>query len=994
VGARWSEVRQDEREGPLIPLRGWAAAAGLASVVVVGSALSFMQSQQAERRAESVATTFVNLSHIDAVVPLVIAAEDAERALITTGDPAYRAAADGARGRLQSNVDAIAARVAPSQRADVEALRAKIAARQAAVDLTVKAWTTEGPEAALRLMRQGHGRGAMAALNEQLDRLRAAEQGRLVERTAVAQRAATIAAWAPVATAVAALLMLALCLRTLRQAARDRAAALATSDAAMRELSFVADAAPVYLAHLDAHERILFTNATFSQRFGRTPEEFVGRHAADILGPEAYAAMAPHIRRALAGEIVEVVLTAPLLGHGSRDLMCLCVPDRAADGSVVGFVAAVTDITRARTIERKLAEAHATLALALRAARAGGWSWDIASGRIEWSSEQHLLQGIAPERVPRDYAAWLALVHPDDRAGFEAEIAAKLAGTDAEFHYELRVLDTGHERWIASFGRIERDENGAAVRASGLTLDVTAQRQALAALTASERRFTVLAEFVPVIVWSMRPDGTSEWVNRAWHDYTGLGHEQGLDDMWARLLHPDDVQRAKDAWAQAAAGPAPMEMQYRLRRADGAYRWFVGRIAPQFDAHGRVTQWFGTAADIQDAKETERLLREQQRLLRDADRRKDEFIATLAHELRNPLAPIRSAATVLRQPEADATSRDRAASVIQRQVGTMALLLDDLLDVSRITRGTLKLHRLRVPLAEVIDSAVEIARPPMEARGHRLSIERPAPDVELDVDALRLSQVIANLLTNAAKYTDPGGAVRLGAVVDGDELRVAVRDTGIGLAPESQREIFRMFSQVRSSLDRSEGGLGIGLALVKGLVELHGGTIEAHSEGLGRGSEFRVTLPRVVTRELPRDALPDVRRERSSVPRRVLVADDSRDGAETLAMLLRLEGHEVRVAHDGLEALQLLREYKPDVALLDIGMPSMNGYEIVGAVRGEPWRRRATLVAITGWGQDEDKRRAKAAGFDVHLTKPVEPELLEEVLLRPRDAEAPAQRVN
>jgi PAS domain S-box-containing protein len=633
----------------------------------------------------------------------------------------------------------------------------------------------------------------------------------------------------------------------------------------MRELSFVADAAPVYLAHLDATERILFANATFSNRFGRTPGEFVGRHAMDIVGAAAYAVLSPHIRRALAGETVEVVLNAPLLGLGPRDLMCLCVPERATDGTVIGFVAAVTDITRARTIERQL-----------------------------------------------------------------------------------------HD---------------------------------------SERRFAVLAEFVPVIVWSMRPDGSNEWVNRAWYDYTGLPSDRAVDDMWATLLHPDDVQRAKDAWARASASPAPMEMQYRLRRADGTYRWFVGRIAPQFDADGNVTQWFGTAADIQDAKETERLLREQQRLLRDADRRKDEFIATLAHELRNPLAPIRSAAAVLRLPEADAPARDRAAAVIQRQVATMALLLDDLLDVSRITRGTLKLHRQRVALADVVDSAVEIARPPMEQRGHRLTIERPDPDVELDVDPLRLSQVIANLLTNAAKYTDPGGAVRVVATVEGDVLRVAVHDTGIGLAPESQREIFRMFSQVRSSLDRSEGGLGIGLALVKGLVELHGGTIEAHSEGLGRGSEFRVTVPRVVTRELPRGVPAETRRAGASTPRRVLVADDSRDGAETLAMLLRLDGHEVRVTHDGLEALKLLREYKPDVALLDIGMPSMNGYEIVGAVRGEPWRRRATLVAITGWGQDEDKRRAKAAGFDVHLTKPVEPELLEQVFRRTRETDSLA-RVN
>jgi PAS domain S-box-containing protein len=518
-----------------------------------------------------------------------------------------------------------------------------------------------------------------------------------------------------------------------------------------------------------------------------------------------------------------------------------------------------------------------------------------------------------------------------------------------------------------------------------LALALRALRRAARVREDAESRLAVLADSVPVIVWNTRADGTNAFVNRAWFEYTGLAPGTPVDAVWADVVHRDDLPLIEQQWAAARRAGAPVEYTYRLRRHDGVYRWFLGRVVPQHTADGRIVQWFGTASDIEEEKEAARLLREQQALLRDADRRKDEFIATLAHELRNPLAPIRNAATVLRQPAADARAREWASAVIQRQVATMALLLDDLLDVSRITRGTLTLHRQSVPLASVVDSAVEIARPALDARGHRLTITLPEGPLQLDVDALRLSQVIANLLTNAAKYTDPGGAVLLAVEAREAELRVTVRDTGIGLAPESLQHIFRMFSQVRGSLDRSEGGLGIGLALVKGLVELHGGRVEAYSEGEGKGSEFRVILPGVVTRPQARAVEAPAAVPSRGSALRIVVADDSRDGAESLAMLLALDGHDVRIANDGTSALELLRAIRPDVALLDIGMPGMNGYEIARAVRNEPWRPSTRLVAITGWGQDEDRRRALESGFDVHLTKPIAPELLANVVRPPHE---------
>jgi signal transduction histidine kinase len=364
--------------------------------------------------------------------------------------------------------------------------------------------------------------------------------------------------------------------------------------------------------------------------------------------------------------------------------------------------------------------------------------------------------------------------------------------------------------------------------------------------------------------------------------------------------------------------------------------------------------------------------------LRDTDRRKDEFLATLAHELRNPLAPIRQAALVSRSPGATAEQKNWSHEVITRQVQHMSLLLDDLLDISRITRGTLELRKQHTDLASVIESAVETARPAMDAKRHRLSVEMPRVPVQIEADPLRLSQVLSNLLTNAAKYTDPEGQIRLDSEIIGAEVVIRVVDNGIGISPEALPNIFQMFSQVKSVQDRSDGGLGIGLALSRGLIALHSGRLEAHSAGLGRGSTFSVHLPASlgtatdpVTAPAPTSA--GTRR------RRVLVADDNLDAGESLAMLLRLDGHEVELASNGPDALQVFERTKPDVAILDIGMPGLSGYEVAQRIRGNG-NNDVLLIAVTGWGQDADKARAVNAGFDYHFTKPVDPAALSALL--------------
>jgi signal transduction histidine kinase len=370
--------------------------------------------------------------------------------------------------------------------------------------------------------------------------------------------------------------------------------------------------------------------------------------------------------------------------------------------------------------------------------------------------------------------------------------------------------------------------------------------------------------------------------------------------------------------------------------------------------------------------------------LQEADRRKDEFLATLAHELRNPLAPIRNGLQILRLAGGQPAAEEKARGMIERQVQQMVRLIDDLLDLSRISRGKVELRREPVDLAAVAQGAVETSRPLIEQSGHELIVLLPPEPVFVDADVTRISQVIANLLNNAAKYTEKGGRIELRAEREGDTTRISVRDNGVGIPPAMLPQVFEMFTQVDRSLERSQGGLGIGLSIVKRLVEMHGGTVEAHSGGHGQGSEFVVRLPVLGgNAEIPRSS-EDGERAGAPARRRILVADDNVDSASSLAMMLTLMGNEVQTAHDGVEAVKAAAAFRPDVILLDIGMPKMNGYDACREIRKQPWGRGIFLLALTGWGQEEDKRRSREAGFDDHLVKPVEPAELERKLATPR----------
>jgi two-component system CheB/CheR fusion protein len=512
-------------------------------------------------------------------------------------------------------------------------------------------------------------------------------------------------------------------------------------------------------------------------------------------------------------------------------------------------------------------------------------------------------------------------------------------------------------------------------------LEITERKAAELAVLDREARLATLADAMPQLVWIGRSDGTLEYVNQRLCEYVGLSDNAArAPEAWRQIIHPEDWDQGMAIWARAMSAGEAYTLEQRLRRRDGIYHWFLVRAQPERDTTGQIVRWYGTSTNIDDAKRLERHLLAQEAALREVDMRKDRFLATLSHELRNPLAPIRNAAQILGSPALPPERLRWAQAVIQRQVKHMSWLLDDLLDVARITQGKLELKKAPVSLNSIVDAAVEAARPLLDEKMHHLIVDLPPDSPTLDADPLRLAQVVSNLLNNAAKYTDPGGRIELSARVAINALSMTVRDNGIGIPPQSLDRIFEMFAQIDSQSSRTEGGLGIGLSLVKGLVELHGGSTEVASAGIGQGSEFTIRLPLPAldldaAQANAADAMPH-----AATGRRVLIADDNKDAADSLAMLLEIEGYEVRVAHGGHAALALAQAFRPEVALLDIGMPELTGHEVATALRKEPWGKAIQLIALTGWGQERDRQQALEAGFNHHLTKPIDPVKLEALI--------------
>ena len=529
----------------------------------------------------------------------------------------------------------------------------------------------------------------------------------------------------------------------------------------------------------------------------------------------------------------------------------------------------------------------------------------------------------------------------------------KLESYDAEFQgktFSITIYPAGEDAVISS------------------ALDVTARKYAESALRESEERFRELANSIDQFAWSCDPGGTVSWYNRRWYEYTGTTFEEMQREGWRKVMHPDHYERVMAHLQSCLANGKVWEDTFPLRDRLGQYRWFLSRAVPVRGESSQILRWIGTNTDVTESRQL-------QIALEQADRRKDEFLAMLAHELRNPLTPISNAAEALLQIVPLERTQERSLiGMVRRQAGQLARLIDDLLDVARITQGRIELRTQQVPVRSCIESAIEMVEPLVRARGQQLLLTQPLESLYVTGDRERLGQCISNLLVNAVKYTNPGGEIRVRHYAAAGHAVIEIADSGVGIAPELLPHIFELFVQGDRTLDRSQGGLGVGLAICRQLIEMHRGTITARSEGVGRGATFEIRLPLT---EPPAQA-DNGPRVQGGCSRRVLIVDDNQDAADSLAVVLRFEGHETAVAYSAQAAIETVVSSQPDFVLLDIGLPNMDGYEVARRIRASG--ASARIIALTGYGQLEDRQRSAEAGFAAHLVKPVDIAMLVSML--------------
>jgi PAS domain S-box-containing protein len=737
----------------------------------------------------------------------------------------------------------------------------------------------------------------------------------------------------------------------------------------------------VYVFDLD--HRFIYVNDGLLRMWGRTWDEAIGKTCLELGYESWHAAM--HDR-----EIEQVVSTkqhikgeVPFTGtFGRRIYEYIFVPVIDEKGEVEAVAGTTRDVTDRRQSEELLRHSEERFRSLMEQAPFSIQIFSPDGRTIRVNRAWEELWGVRFEQI----GGYNVLEDPQLEAkgvlhfiqlGFAGQ-AVRIPAIQYNPNDTIPGItqEVDPRRWLSAVIYPLKDSLGHVREVVLIHEDITARHRAEEALRESERLYRAIGESIDYGVWVCDPEGRNTYVSESFLRLVGLTQEQCSSFGWGDVLHPDDAGRTLAGWKECVQTGVQWDNEHRFRGVDGRWHPVLARGVPVKNDQGGITAWAGINLDISRLKQVEDELRV-------ADRRKDEFLATLAHELRNPLAPIRNSLQILKMPRIDADTFQRTQDMLDRQVHHLVRLVDDLLDVSRVMRGRIELRREAVELTTVVARAVEMSQPLIEAQGHQLEITIDSDSFLVNADPVRMAQVVSNLLTNAAKYTESNGRIWLRAQRENGWAVLKVQDNGIGISTEMLPHVFDLFVQADHAVTRSQGGLGIGLTLVKNLVEMHGGKVEAHSEGPGKGCQFVVRLPLLAPEHLT--PTEEGNRQQEPIPHsghRLMVVDDNKDAAMSLVVLLRLLGNEVQVAYDGPTALALAASYRPDFVFLDIGMPGMDGFEVARRMRQHPGLEEVVLAALTGWGQEDDRRRTAEAGFNFHLVKPPELKVVEGLLAK------------
>ena len=929
---------------------------------------------------ESINHTHEVLSKTQMLFCSLSEAESGVRGYAMTGDDSfltiYHQVVDQIAEQSQFLLDAVSDN--PIQIERVEELTQSVDRRLTHLNSVITARSTDGFEAARDQMISGVGRREMDRIRQVIDALQTEETRLLGLRTLQQENSLFIVLAANLAALSVGTALTIVAWYLVERELRKRRIAEENAHAQRQNLWVTLTSIADGVIVTDATGRVKLANPIALELIGN-PQDIVDRPLADV-----FSMIDEVTRNPVMNSVSRVLASGMTAGNVDRIVLRqeegaeipieqTAAPIRDDLGKITGVVFVFRDCSVRRRFEKELCQREQHFRRLFETPLIG-IAVGTSNGNVLQANDAFLdLIGFRSEDFDPRKSSWVGIPTDQTPLDDDAKLELRQHGVCKPFERILTRADGVRVPVLISAARLMDELDRIVV----FVTDLTQSKRAEAALRESDARFRVLSECMPQKVWTARPDGQLDYLNTMLLEYAGLPAEQLRGWGWSKLIHPDDLRMHLDSWKQSLATGDMFEIEHRVRKHTGEYRWHLARALPVYQPDGQVTMWVGTNTDIHDQKQAEELLLEEHH-------RKDHFLALLAHELRNPLAPLSNAVQVLSSLRNDPASSASLLEIMQRQVRQMTRLIDDLLDLARINTGRMRLRKERIEAKTVVSAAVEAVQPLISERLHQLTVTVPPEELWLDADSTRLTQILTNLLHNAAKYTDPEGALTF--IVEPKEPNVLfrVRDNGPGITKDMLTKIFDVFTQVEWTLDRAHGGLGIGLTLVRTLVELHGGSVTALSDGLGTGSEFVVQLPLIENPDRPvTQSEAKLAESTSSLPiLRVLVVDDVQASAKTLALMLQTLGQNTEVAFDGTSAIVKATENHFDVIFLDIAMPGMDGLEVARRLRAIPELTSVKLIALTGFGQNEDRSLCLQAGFNEHLTKPMSMDLLRVILQR------------